>query len=477
MMSNRLARQYRFGSLLKFSLPTIVMMVFMSLYTMADGVFVSRLIGTDALSAVNIVFPMVSVIIAVAIMLSTGASAIVARKMGEGGDAEARQDFTLVVVVGVALGLAITLLGLAFLEPLLRFLGATPATRGYCEPYARALLWFTVPAILQMLFQTFFVTAGRPGVGLAVTVLGGLANIVLDYAFIALLDWGILGAGLATGIGYSIPALSGLAWFAAGKSGTLRFARPVWRGDVLLKTFTNGASEMVINCSSAIVTYLFNISMLRYLGEDGVAAVTIVLYAEYLLVAVYLGYAGGVAPILSFNHGVGDGVQLRRLFRISLAFLAGCSAVTFAGALFFSRAIVGIFTSPDAAVFALAVHGFALYAAGFLFKGANIFASSMFTALSDGRTSALLSFLRSLVFIVLGMALLPRLIGVEGVWLAVPLAELLSVLVSAYYFRKQYRVWKNQRSDAPASADARRTEETSRQNPLPAAPAYAKKSA
>lgn len=437
-MNNKLARDYTFGSLLRYALPTIIMMVFMSLYTMVDGMFVSRMISTSALSAVNIVFPLVSVVIAVGIMLATGASAIVAHKMGEGKPEEARADFTFIVVIGIVLGALITALGLVFLNPLLYALGANDAIFSMCRAYAYAILWFTAPAILQMLFQTFFVTAGRPGLGLLVTALGGVANIVLDYMFIGPLGWGIAGAAIATGIGYSIPAVCGLVFFAASRKDTLCFTKPRWSGKVLLHTCTNGASEMVTNLSTAIITYLFNIIMMRYLGEDGVAAITIVLYAEYLLVAVYLGYSTGIAPILSYHYGQKNTARLRRLFGISMRFIAISSAATVAGALLFAGPVVSTFAPAGTTVYTLARHGFYLYAAAYLFKGVNIFASSLFTALSDGKTSAILSFMRSLVFIVAGMALLPRLLGVDGVWLAVPFAEVLSLGLSAYCFRRLF---------------------------------------
>lgn len=438
-MQNKLAKEYNFVSLLKFSLPTIVMMVFMSLYSMVDGIFVSRLIGTNALAATNIVYPIVSVVIAAGIMLGTGGSAVVACRMGENKPHEARREFTMLLVSGVGLGLLITAAGLLSLKPLLRFLGASEAIFGLCYEYAWTLLCFTVPSILQMLFQMFFVTAGKAGIGLTFTILGGVANIVLDYVFIARFGWGIGGAALATGIGYSIPAVSGLAWFALDRTGTLFFVRPAWNGRVLLQTMANGSSEMVTNLSAAVITYLFNILMIRYLGEDGVAAITIVLYAEFFLIAIYLGFSSGIAPILSYNHGERNVARLKRLFGISVRFLLGCSLLTFAGAVLFAENVVGIFAARGTPVFAFAVHGYYLYAFSYLFKGVNIFASSMFTALSDGITSAFLSFMRTLVFIVAGMFILPRWLQIDGVWLVVPVAEVLSIVLSVYFFRWQFR--------------------------------------
>lgn len=438
-MDNKLAKQYHFWSLFKFSFPTIVMMVFMSLYSIVDGIFVSRLVGTDALSAVNIVYPLLCVVMAISIMLGTGGSAIVARKMGEGDAKQAREDFSMIVAVGVILGLAVTLLGFLLIEPLLKFLGANGEIMGLCREYAQPLLWFVIPAMLQMLFQMFFVTAGKPGLGLVVTVLGGLANIVLDYLFIAQMGWGIAGAAVATGIGCAIPGLFGLIWFLFARTDTLYLVRPVWRGNVLLHTVLNGSSELVTNLSSAVITLLFNVIMMRYLGVDGVAAITIVLYAEFLLTAVYLGYSSGIAPIISYNHGEGNTQQLKRIFNISMWFLLACAVFTCAVAILFAEQMVAIFTPRETAVFTLAVHGYYLYAISYLFKGVNIYASSMFTALSDGKTSAWLSFMRTFVFIVLGMLLLPRFLGPDGIWLAVPFAELLSLILSVYSFIALFR--------------------------------------
>lgn len=447
-MHNKLARDYNFLSLLKFSIPTIIMMVFMSLYTMVDGIFVSRLIGTNALAAVNIVYPILSIVIAMGVMLGTGGSAIVASKMGEGKFAEARQDFTFLTIVGIIIGLVITIIGLFFLEPILRFLGASTEIYQYCYEYARPLVFFAVPGILQMLFQMFFVAAGKPALGLTVTILGGAANIVLDYVFIAVFDWGIRGAAVATGIGYCIPGGLGLIWFLIDRKNYLHFVKPAANPKVLLHTLTNGSSEMVANLSAAIITYLFNIIMMHYLGEDGVAAITIVLYAEYLLIAIYLGYSSGVAPILSYNHGEGNIPRLKKLFKMSIGSMLGTSVLTFIGALLFAGPLVRIFAPSGTPVYAMAVHGFHLYAASYLFKGVNIFASSMFTALNDGKTSAMLSFMRTLVFIVLGFITLPYLLEVNGVWLAVPFAEFLSILLSAYCLRRQLKTkWRETSKD------------------------------
>ncbi|MCI8589832.1 MAG: MATE family efflux transporter [Clostridiales bacterium] len=442
-MQNQLAKDFHFLSLLKYAFPTIIMMVFMSMYTIVDGIFVSKFVSTDALAALNIVFPIINVIMAIGIMIGTGGSAIIARKMGEGSQSEAKQDFTLLVILGVVLGSLLTITGLLFLEPILRFLGTNEATYDFGRQYAGIMLLFAIPSILQMLFQMFFVTAGKPTLGLTVTILAGCANMLFDYLFIALFHLGIAGAAIATGIGYLIPSLFGIIWFSLYRKGTLCFVCPAKNKGVILHTFLNGSSEMVTNLSAAIITYLFNIMMMRYLGENGVAAITIVLYIEFFLSAVYVGFSSGIAPILSYNYGEGNILRLKRLFRISILFIILCQALSFLISIRFAKPLVGLFAPTAGEVFALAVHGFYIYAACYLFRGINIFASSLFTALSDGATSAALSLMRTFVFILPGLLLLPHIIKADGIWLAVPLAELLSVILSAICFLRLFRTKLN----------------------------------
>ena len=426
----------RFTSLLKFSFPTIIMMLFLSLYTMVDGVMVSRLISTAALSAVNIIFPLVSVIIGAGIMLSSGASAIIARKMGEGRPREAKEDFTFVVIIGVAFGAVLTALGMLFTGQLVRLLGANEAIFGLCCEYTFILACFIIPSMLQLLFQNFFVTAGKPALGLAITILGGVANIVLDYVFIAVFDMGIGGAAVATGIGYSISGFFGLFYFAFNRKCSLYFVKPKWKVSVLKHTCLNGASEMVTNLSSAIVTLLFNLVMIDLAGEDGVAAISILLYAQFFLTAVYLGYSSGIAPVISYNYGSGNKPVLNRIFKNSVIFITAGSLATCLASLLFGGDLAAVFAPKGSAVFNLATEGFYLFSFSFLFMGINIFASSIFTALSNGLVSAVISFTRTFAFIVPALLLLPGIIGLNGVWLAIPIAETLGAIVTVWCFVK-----------------------------------------
>lgn len=439
-MSNSIAKDFKLFSLLRFAFPTMVMMVFMSLYTIVDGIFVSRLVGAEALSSVNIVYPVINLLIAAGVMLASGGSAVIAKKLGERKEKEANEDFSFLVLFGFVLGVIMMVIGNIFIEPVVTALGATPVLFDYCVDYLAICLFLAPACMLQLLFQTFFVTAGKPIAGLILTISGGIANMILDYLFMGPMNMGIKGAALATGIGQLIPAVAGLVYFSCFH-GSLHFIRPKFRLKVLMESCTNGSSEMVTNFSTAVVTYLFNMTMLKFLGETGVAAITIVLYGQFLFTAMYMGFSMGVAPVISYNYGRDNRVLLRRIFKICNGFISVSSVVITAIALFSSSFIVQIFTPVETETYAIAKEGFFLFSINYIFAGINIFASSMFTAFSDGKTSALISFVRTFVLLVLNILLLPALMGVTGIWLAVPAAEFLTMFLSFFYFRKKRNIY------------------------------------
>ena len=439
-MSNSIAKDFKFLSLLRFALPTMVMMIFMSLYSIVDGIFISRLLGTNALSAANIVYPVISIVFAVGIMLSTGGSALIAKKLGEGKEKEAREDFSFLTLVSFLFGIGILLIGNIFIEPIVRALGSTDALLPYCVNYLSVSLLLAPAAMLQMMFQTFFVTAGKPLIGLILTISGGVANMILDYLFMGPFNMGISGAALATGIGELIPAVIGLFYFLFTRH-SLYLTKPVVRFQVLKESCFNGSSEMVTNLSTAVVTYLFNITMLKFLGEPGVAAITIVLYGQFLFNALYMGFSMGVAPVISYNHGSQNLPLLKRIFKICIGFISISSILITVMALVSSPVIVEIFTPIGSATYDIAKTGFFLFSINYIFAGINIYSSSMFTAFSDGKVSALISFVRTFVLIVLNILLLPYLIGVNGVWLAVPAAEFMTLFLSVYFFYKKRKVY------------------------------------
>lgn len=443
-MNNALDRRITPASLLKFTAPSIIMMIVMSLYTVVDGIFVARFVNTDAFSSINIMYPLLSVVIAVGTMFGTGATAIVSRKLGEGRRQEACENMSFVLLVSVVVGLVISVLAFVFLDQIIPLLGANDALFPYCRAYMLPLIFFLPANILQSQFHSLFVASGRPNIGLAVTILGGLANVVLDYVFVALFRWGISGAAIATGIGYLIPACYGLYFFARNKNSNLRLARPKRDWRMLRDAMTNGASEMVTNLSGCVTTFLFNILMMRLVGQDGVAAISIILYLDFVLIAICLGYSIGVAPLISYNYGCGNREKLQKLFGLSNALSVGTSLSLTVIAIVFAPQLAGIFTPPGSAVYDMATTGLRIYALGYVFKSCNVFASALFTAFGNGQVSALLSFLRTLVFLVASLLGLTALFGLNGIWWATPLAELVAFALSVFYilrYRKTYHYW------------------------------------
>lgn len=429
-----LSQDFNLVSLLKFAFPTIVMMLLMGFYTIVDTIFVSRFAGTEALSALNIVCPVINLTVGLGTMLAAGGSAIVAREMGAGERARASRDFTWIICAGVLLSAVVTVSGIVWIDPVIKGLGASEILFPYCREYLSVLLLFTPAGMLQVLFQNLIVTAGRPGIGMLFGVSAGTANIVLDYVFMVPLQMGVRGAALGTGIGYLIPAAAGILFFASGK-GSLRFKRPAADFAVLVESCTNGFSEMVSQGASAVTTFLFNRIMMRLLGEDGVAAITIMIYTQFLLTAFYIGFSMGVAPVISCNYGRQDKARLRKVLSVCVRFILFLSGLIFGMSCVFGDSLVGFFAGQGTSVYGIAEEGFVIFRCSFLFCGLNIFASAAFTALSDGKRSAVLSFLRTFGLISVLLLILPDFLGAAGVWLAVPAAELATMIVAVCFLR------------------------------------------
>ena len=371
-------------------------------------------------------------------MLATGGSAIIACKMGAGKLKEASQDFTLIVFSGAVLGILIAVTGNLFLGDIISFLGASEILFPYCKEYLFVLLLFTPASMLQVLFQNLIITAGRPGFGMVLSISAGAINVLLDYVFMVLLDMGIKGSALGTGIGYLIPTIIGIAFFLTGK-GSMQFKKPVFRFSVLFESCSNGCSEMVSQAAAAITTFLFNATMLKLLGENGVAAITIIIYSQFLLTTLYIGFSMGVAPVISYNYGGKNHQRLKKVFRICLLFVVTVSALIFAISIFLGSYLVNIFSSRGTPVYDIARNGFLIFSFSFLCCGINIFTSAVFTALSNGKISAIISFLRTFGLITILLLTLPRILGVNGVWLAVPIAELVTMIVSIIYLQRNKR--------------------------------------
>ncbi len=426
---NPLAKNFSTVSLIKFAFPSMVMMLFMGLYTIVDTVFIARFVNTNALSSINIVCPVINLIVGLGTMLATGGSAIVAKKMGSGKSKEARSNFTLIIITGVIIGLVITAMGLLFIDKIIWGLGASEVLYPYCKDYLMIQLLFVVGNIMQVLYQNLFVTAGKPTLGLVLSISAGIANIVFDYIFIVLMQMEIKGAALGTGIGYMIPTIVGTIFFLTQKS-ELHFCKPKMDILFLLKSCSNGASEMVSQLATAVTTFLFNTTMMKLLGEDGVAAITVIIYSQFLLTTLYIGFSMGVAPIISYNYGSKNVKQLKNVIRICLAFITAVSVMVFLFSFFTGENIAKIFAGNNENVFKITKMGFTIFSFGFLFSGCNIFSSALFTALSNGKVSAIISFLRTFGFITALILILPQFWDVTGVWLAIPIAELFTFILT-----------------------------------------------
>lgn len=435
-MNNSIAKEFNLKSLIKFSIPTIVMMLFMALYTIVDGVFVSRIVGINGLSAINIIEPLLNLFFGVGIMFGTGGSAIIGKKIGEKKDAEANGDLSLIVLAVFCISIVMGILSLLFLDNIIYFLGANNVLFEYCFDYLKIYLLFVPFLMFQLVFSSLFVTAGKPTLGLFFTILAGISNIFLDYLFMVPMDMGISGAALGTIIGYSIPSCAGLIFFIVNKKG-LHFSAIDRNPSVLINCMTNGASEMVGHISMCITNWMFNVSLMKLIGEQGVAAISLLLYAQFLFNSMYMGFSSGVAPVISYNYGSNNDTQLQVVFKNSLKIIAVSTVSIFLLSLVFAKDVVTIFIPVTHEAHSLALRAYLLFSVTFLFSGFNIFASSMFTALSNGKISALISFMRTFVFIAGAILILPLFMGTDGLWIAIPTAEILALVISFVCIVKQ----------------------------------------
>lgn len=432
--------------LIKISIPTICMLLFMSLYSIVDGIFVSRFIGTDALSAVNIIYPFINILIAIGTMLASGGSAIISKKLGEKKDLEAKQDFSLLIITGLTLGLIVTVISFVFFDKIIYLLGSSEELLTYCKEYLFIIAIFAPTFILSLLYQILSITSGNAHIGLILTLIGGISNMILDYIFIVPMNMGIIGASLATSIGNLLPSILGTIYFL-NKKYSLHFVKPKFNFKTLKDSLINGSSEMVGNLSTGITTVLFNISMIKILGSNGVSALTIVLYGQFLITAVFMGFSAGISPIIGYNYGAKNKKSIRNTVKYGFGCIAISSIIMYFISVLLSKVIIGVFTPIESDVYTIAYRGFLIFSLSFLITGINIFTSAVFTAFSNGKISAILSFCRTFIFIVAGIIFLPEIIGVDGVWLAVPIAESLSMIMSLRYLNKYKDVYGYSKSN------------------------------
>lgn len=436
MNTNTLKQDIHLKMLIKFALPTILSTVFMSIYTSVDGMFVARLVSTDALSAVNIVMPLVFIASGIGTMFGSGGNALIAAKLGEGKNQEAREDFSLLLLVSFIVSLFIVVFCFIFLKPLLVMLGANQKLMDYCVTYMIPVLISMPFAIFGTMLSMSYITISKARLGLVMSVLGGVLNIVLDWVFIAIFHWGIVGAAIATSIGYATTSVVGLVYFAFNRTHDLYIVKPKWRRHTLIKSCTNGSSEMIGVFAGSVVEILFNNILMNLAGANGVASITIMLYVQSLFNAVYRGYAVGIAPVISYNYGANDVQRLKKIHHISMKLIIVASILLTALCMLCAPIMVRFFAKNNEVVYAMALHGFRIFSTSCLLVGVNVYASALFTALNDGKTSAILSFCRTVVFLVVPVFVLPVIIGLDGVWASIPVGELLSIMMVIYYFRK-----------------------------------------
>lgn len=432
-MNIQLSEHFSYSKLLRFVFPSIVMMVFTSIYGVIDGLFVSNYVGKIPFAAVNLIMPFLMILGSLGFMIGTGGSAFVAKTLGEGKEEEAKEYFSMLVYVSIAGGIILCAAGLFAIRSLTIAMGAEGEMIEDCVLYGRILLASLTPFILQNVFQSFFVTAEKPQLGLAVTVAAGLTNIFLDFLFVAVLKWGLAGAAAATAISQSVGGIFPLIYFIKKNKTPLQLVRAKFNRSVFFKTCMNGSSELASNISMSLVNMLYNIQLMKFAGEDGVAAYGVIMYVNFVFVSIFLGYSIGSAPIISYHYGAGNHEELKNLFKKSLFLIGGFSIALTLAAEGLSGLLSRIFVGYDKDLYEMTCLGFRLFSLSFLFNGWNIFGSAFFTALNNGIVSALISFLRAFVLQIIMVLLLPVLWGINGIWFSALGSELLALFITIYF--------------------------------------------
>lgn len=436
-----LSDKFTYGKLLRFTAPSIIMMIFTSIYGVVDGFFVSNYVGKTPFAAVNFIYPFLMILGTVGFMFGTGGSAIVAKTLGENNEEKANRLFSFFVYISVALGAVIAVLAFIFIRPIAAALHAEGELLENCVLYGRIFILGLPMYVLQMEFQSFFVTAGKPGLGFLSTVAGGLTNMIFDALFIVVFKWGLAGAAAATVMGQCVGGIIPLVYFFRPNTSLLRLGKTNFDGAALLKATTNGSSELMSNISMSLVSMLYNVQLIKYAGEDGVSAYGVLMYVNLVFLAIFIGYSIGTAPVIGYHYGAKNPAEIGSILKKSFVII-GISSLSMLG---FSEVMAEplsrIFVGYDPALYEMTVHGFRIFSFQFLFAGVSIFASSFFTALSNGGVSAMISFLRTLVFQTAAILILPLIWKLDGIWISIVAAELVSFVVSLIYIaakRKKY---------------------------------------
>ena len=441
-MKIQLSDNFTYSKLLKFTFPSIIMMIFTSIYSVVDGIFVSNFAGKTPFAAINLIMPVFFIIGAIGFMLGTGGSALVARYLGERKKERANKIFSMLIYVSVVFAITVSLLGFIFIKPIAQLLGAEDAMLSDCVLYGKILLPVMFAFILQNEFQAFMIVAEKPLLGLAVTVAAGVTNIVLDALFVAVFNWGLAGAAVATAISQLVGGAFPLAYFIFAKKSPLHLVKAGLDIKALLKACANGSSEMMTNISMSLVTILYNFQLMKFAGENGIAAYGVIMYVNFIFISVFIGFCVGSAPIISFHYGANNYAQLRKLLKMSLVIIFIFSCLMTVISILLAKPLSMIFVGYDKMLLDMTVRGFIIYCFSFLLAGFNIFGSSFFTALNNGVVSAVISFLRTLLFQVVSVLVLPIFLKLDGVWLSIIAAEALSLAVVFIFIKKMQPKYK-----------------------------------
>lgn len=437
----QLSDHFTYRKLFRFTLPSIVMMVFTSIYGVVDGYFVSNYAGKTAFASVNLVMPFIMILGGMGFMIGTGGTALVSVVLGQKDHERANRYFSMMIYLTVIMGVILSVFGFIFMRPIAVLLGATEEMLADCVLYGRIVISFTTAFMLQNVFQSFLIAAEKPKFGLVVTVIAGATNMVLDWLFVGVFGWGVAGAAAATGLSQCAGGLVPLVYFLLPNKSLLRLTRTKLELIPLLKACGNGSSELMSNISSSVVSMIYNFQLLKYIGENGVSAFGVLMYVQFIFVAIFIGYSIGCAPVVSYHYGAGNSPEVKNMLKKSMLLMGTLGILLSALAFCLAEPLAKIFVGYDAELHALTSHAFRLFSFSFLLAGFNIYCSSFFTALNNGAISAAVSFLRTLVFQTSAVLILPLILDVDGIWLSNAFAEIFAFAISAIFLiakRKKY---------------------------------------
>lgn len=444
-MAIQLSDHFNYKRLLKFVFPSIIMMVFTSIYGVVDGLFVSNIVGKAAFAAINLIMPVNMIFGGIGFMLGTGGSALVAKTLGEKEPEKANRYFTMMILITAIIGVITSAIGIGIMRPVSLLLGADEAMLPNCILYGRIMMAFNVSFMLQNAFQGFLITAEKPSLGLAVTVIAGITNMVLDALFIGVFHWGVAGAAFATGVSQCVGGLIPLFYFLRPNRSLLRLVKTKLELRPIVKACVNGSSEMVSSVTSSVVGILYNFQLLKYAGQNGVASYGVLMYVQFTLAAIFIGYSMGIAPVIGYHYGADNHSELKNLLKKSTLLMVGIGSIMVLTAEIFAIPLAKIFVGYDVDLLNMTVHALRISSLAFLITGFNIFASSFFTALNNGGVSAAISFLRTFIFKFATVLILPLIVGLDGIWWADVSAEIFAFLLSIIFLvtqRKKYHYFE-----------------------------------